>query len=263
MASHCARASFGVATDASPNTWGWRLTIFVMRRCRRSRMANSPTSSARRVWKTTWKSRSPSSSSSSARFPISIASRTSYASSMRYGFREARVCARSQGQPSGPRSRAMTSRSRSKRTPGDSVISVPGAKSIIQHAFLRMLGSLLMASSDPEETFKVTDRRRRVQDDEPARPAPPGAPTPSAQRERPRPAREPERDLTGLFVMLASSAAIAMGDAADPVTGERHYDLAHAAEAIDLLALLREKTEGHRSVEETQVLEGLIYDLQL
>ncbi|PYO19582.1 MAG: hypothetical protein DMD88_14770 [Candidatus Rokuibacteriota bacterium] len=88
-----------------------------------------------------------------------------------------------------------------------------------------MLGSLLMASSDPEETFKVTDRRRRVQDDEPARPAPPGAPTPSAQRERPRPAREPERDLTGLFVMLASSAAIAMGDAADPVTGERHYDL--------------------------------------
>jgi len=126
-----------------------------------------------------------------------------------------------------------------------------------------MLGSLLMASSDPEETFKVTDRRRRVQDDEPARPAPPGAPTPSAQRERPRPAREPKRDLTGLFVMLASSAAIAMGDAADPVTGERHYDLAHAAEAIDLLALLREKTEGHRSVEETQVLEGLIYDLQL
>src|SRR5213080_2993684 len=69
----------------------------------------------------------------------------------------------------------MTSRSRSKRTPGDSVISVPGAKSIIQHAFLRMLGSLLMASSDPEETFKVTDRRRRVQDDEPARPAPAGA----------------------------------------------------------------------------------------
>src|SRR5256885_16177957 len=54
-----------------------------------------------------------------------------------------------------------------------------------------------------------------------------------------------------------------MGDAADPVTGERHYDLVHAAEAIDLLALLREKTEGHRSVEETQVLEGLIYDLQL
>src|SRR2546426_3303655 len=119
----------------------------------------------------------------------------------------------------------MTSRSRSKRTPGDSVISVPGAKSIIQHAFLRMLGSLLMAPSDPEETFKVTDRRRRVQDDEPARSPPPSAPPPRAQRERPGPAREPERDLAGLFVMLASPAAIAMGDAAEPATGERPYHL--------------------------------------
>src|SRR2546430_6948643 len=115
----------------------------------------------------------------------------------------------------------MTSRSRSKRTPGDSVISVPGAKSIIQHAFLRMLGSLLMASSDPEETFKVTDRRRRVQDDEPARPPPPRAPPPSAPRERPRPAREPQRDLTGVFLMLASSAASAVGGAVAPPTGER------------------------------------------
>src|SRR2546429_3313673 len=101
----------------------------------------------------------------------------------------------------------MTSRSRSKRTPGDSVISVPGAKSIIQHAFLRMLGSLLMASSDPEETFKVTDRRRRVQDDQPARPPPPGAPTPRAPPGRPKPAPEAERDLTGPLAKLPHSAA--------------------------------------------------------
>src|SRR2546428_7239138 len=106
----------------------------------------------------------------------------------------------------------MTSRSRSKRTPGDSVISVPGAKSIIQHAFLRMLGSLLMASSDPEETFKVTDRRRRVQDDEPAPPPPPGAPPPHAPRERPRPARRPPRGLTGRFAVVARSAAVAQGE---------------------------------------------------
>ena len=120
-----------------------------------------------------------------------------------------------------------------------------------------------MASENPEETFKVTDRRRRAQDDEPTRPAPPNAPPPRAERERSRPAREPERSLTVLFMMLASSAAIAMGDAPDPVTGQRHYDLVHAGEAIDLLVLLREKTEGRRSMEETQVLEGLLYDLQL
>jgi hypothetical protein len=40
-------------------------------------------------------------------------------------------------------------------------------------------------------------------------------------------------------------------------------DLGQAAELIDLLLLLREKTEGNRSPEETQVLEELMYDLQL
>ena len=120
-----------------------------------------------------------------------------------------------------------------------------------------------MASENPEETFKITDRRGRARDDESAPAAPPSLAPPNAQRERPGPAREPERDLTGLFAMLASSAAIAMGDAPDPLTGQRQRDLAHAAEAIDLLVLMREKTEGHRSATETQILEGLIYDLQL
>src|SRR5437016_11102751 len=120
-----------------------------------------------------------------------------------------------------------------------------------------------MASEDPEETFKVTDRRRRAQDDEPTRPAPPNAPPPRAERERSRPAREPERSLTVLFMMLASSAAIAMGDAPDPVTGQRHYDLVHAAEAIDLLVLLREKTRSEEHTSELQSLTKLVCRLLL
>ena len=63
--------------------------------------------------------------------------------------------------------------------------------------------------------------------------------------------------------MLASSAAMAMGDAPDPMTGQVHRDLAQAAELIDLLLLLREKTEGNRSPEETQILDEILYDLQL
>ena len=63
--------------------------------------------------------------------------------------------------------------------------------------------------------------------------------------------------------MLATDALIALGETPDPVTGERHRELPHAAAVIDLLALLREKTEGHRSVEETKTLDELIYDLQL
>jgi len=61
--------------------------------------------------------------------------------------------------------------------------------------------------------------------------------------------------------MLASQALIALGDAPDPVTGQRQ--LAHASDVIDLLSLLRDKTDGHRSAEETRTLDDLIYDLQL
>lgn len=122
-----------------------------------------------------------------------------------------------------------------------------------------------MVPEDPEETFKVSDRRRRVSDDEPP---PPTAPRPEEPRKptpepAPGPASEPERNLVGLFMMLASSAVVSMGDAPDPVTGQRHRDLENAADAIDLLLLLREKTEGHRSAEETQVIDELLYDLQL
>jgi len=123
-----------------------------------------------------------------------------------------------------------------------------------------------MVPPEPEETFRVSDRRRRPSEDEP--PAPPPAPPGRAEelaREQvpPPPGAEAERSLVGLFMMLASSAVIALGDAPDPVTGQRHHDPAHAADAIELLLLLREKTEGNRLAEESQVLDDLLYDLQL
>ena len=98
----------------------------------------------------------------------------------------------------------------------------------------------------PDEGFRVTDRRRRD--------APSGADSPSAP---------PERSLIGLFVMLAGQALIALGDAPDPLSGQRQRELTHASDVIDLLSLLRDKTDGHRSAEETRTLDDLIYDLQL
>ena len=56
---------------------------------------------------------------------------------------------------------------------------------------------------------------------------------------------------------------MALGEAPDPMTGQVHRDLDQAADLIDLLILLREKTEGNRSAEETQILDEILYDLQL
>jgi hypothetical protein len=128
-----------------------------------------------------------------------------------------------------------------------------------------------MAGSESESEFRVTDRRRHVGATEP--PVPDASPATGEEPERRTPAREPsggarpaasgERTLEGLFMMLASSAVVGLGESADPTTGQVRKDLSAASSAIDLLVLLREKTEGNRIARETRILEELIYDLQL
>src|SRR5262249_9615105 len=131
------------------------------------------------------------------------------------------------------------------------------------------------SGSDGE--FRVTDRRRRAEADTSAATPPtaevqpPAAEEPELRRAPPEaldddaapPGGDGERSLEGLFVMLASSAVVALGEAADTVTGRAGRDPEAAADAIDLLVLLREKTEGNRTPRETQLLEELIYDPQL
>jgi hypothetical protein len=134
-----------------------------------------------------------------------------------------------------------------------------------------------MAGSGSDGEFRVTDRRHRAEAEEPAA-SPPRAEVQPPAAEEPELRRAPldalnddvappggdgERSLEGLFVMLASSAVVALGEAADPMTGQVRRDPDAAADAIDLLLLLREKTEGNRTPRETQLLEELIYDLQL
>jgi hypothetical protein len=114
-------------------------------------------------------------------------------------------------------------------------------------------------AEQPEESFKVTDRRRR----DPDEPGKPDAPAHEAAREHASHRAPEKRSLADLFMMLATEAVVALGEAPDPVSGQRERVLPHAAEMIDLLLLLRDKTEGNRTAAETQILEQVLYDLQL
>jgi hypothetical protein len=106
--------------------------------------------------------------------------------------------------------------------------------------------------ADREEPgFKVTDRRRRDDVDPPSAATHPSGPHALAG------------DLRGLFVMLASQALYDLGEVPDPETREHHRDLARASEMIDLLMLLRSKTEGHLTADESETLNQLLYDLQV
>jgi hypothetical protein len=123
-----------------------------------------------------------------------------------------------------------------------------------------------MVGSGPDDEFKVTDRRRRTGEASQPPAAESSVPGSSASNRLEAiegAGRRPEPSLEILFMMLGTSALVALGAAPDPTTGQRRPDLAAAAETIDLLVLLRDKTEGNRTAEETQILGDLIGDLQL
>lgn len=68
---------------------------------------------------------------------------------------------------------------------------------------------------------------------------------------------------TSFIVSLATGAAMHMGDIPDPSGGQPPKDLAAASEMIDLLVLLKEKTTGNLTPEEAQVLDQVLYELQM
>jgi Domain of unknown function (DUF1844) len=73
----------------------------------------------------------------------------------------------------------------------------------------------------------------------------------------------PEVDF-GMFVMsLASSVLVHLGEIEHPESRAREANLPLAKQTIDLLGMLREKTRGNLSHEETQLLENLLYDLRM
>jgi Domain of unknown function (DUF1844) len=75
---------------------------------------------------------------------------------------------------------------------------------------------------------------------------------------------EPALSFTAFVYSLASSAAIHFGDMPDPASGKPGpLNLAGAAQMIEILALLEQKTRGNLTAEERQMLEQVLYELRL
>ena len=77
------------------------------------------------------------------------------------------------------------------------------------------------------------------------------------------PGGAPRADLTSLLVMLYGDAMANLGQAPDPVSGRPHVDLDQARFAIDLVAMLQEKTQGNRTPDESAVLEEMLAGLRM
>ena len=65
-------------------------------------------------------------------------------------------------------------------------------------------------------------------------------------------------------VSLATTAAVHFGDMSDPSSGETPpANLEAAGHAIEMLALLQEKTKGNLTEEEQRFLEQVLYELRI
>src|SRR2546428_12987418 len=75
---------------------------------------------------------------------------------------------------------------------------------------------------------------------------------------------EPQLSFTAFVLSLASTAAIHFGDLPDPVSGQSvEPNLDGAAQMIEILSLLDQKTRGNLTAEERQVLEQGLYELRM
>lgn len=126
---------------------------------------------------------------------------------------------------------------------------------------------------NPEKPrLKVTDRRHFTREGERR---PDELPEEDGRRSQARPRNDRERaqsegagdpltiDFSRLVLSLARQALMLMGEEPNPIDGRVESDLEGARETIDILMLLRRKTQGNLSADESALLTQMIYELQM
>lgn len=73
----------------------------------------------------------------------------------------------------------------------------------------------------------------------------------------------PEATFSNLVLMLATTGLMQLGEAPNPMTQKVEPNLGMARHTIDSLVMLKEKTEGHLTREESELLDGLLYELRM
>lgn len=122
-----------------------------------------------------------------------------------------------------------------------------------------------------EKDFKVIDRRSAFRDEkEDAQKTAKSAPAPEQKgegftmKEADEHAAEPNQiDFATFVFSLATGALIQCGIAPDPMTGKTSKNLDLAKQNIDLLAMMKEKTKGNLTPDETQLIDSLLAEVRI
>lgn len=132
-----------------------------------------------------------------------------------------------------------------------------------------------MTGDSEQGGFKVHDRRSFSEDGElrdarreraskeaektgPETDVTEAAPAPGAEG-----SGEAKVDFPGFVLSLATTGMMHLGAIPDPVTGKKEENLPGARQMIEILLVLKDKTQGNLSNEEAKLLDSLIYEMQM
>ena len=73
----------------------------------------------------------------------------------------------------------------------------------------------------------------------------------------------PPLDFTSFILSLSTSVLMHLGVVENPVTKKTEKELPVARQTIDIIELLKEKTEGNLSEEETQLMVNVLRELRM
>jgi len=132
-----------------------------------------------------------------------------------------------------------------------------------------------MTKEEESQGFKVTDKRSFREDGE-ARaetqkeePSSAAAAAPSgviedreASQEAP-PGTGAKIDFPSYILSYYTQGLVLLGEVPNPYTNKKEEDLEAARHTVDILSMLQEKTKGNLSKEESQLLEGVLYELRM
>ena len=129
-----------------------------------------------------------------------------------------------------------------------------------------------MAEDKKGSGFVVKDKRLFTESGE-AKPTEEQA-TPAAEEPKPVPpeaaqsGKEKEPDyppinFTNFVLSLSTSALFHFGDFPDPESGKTQKNLPAAKQTIDILDMLNEKAKGNLNENETNLIQGILYELKL
>lgn len=73
----------------------------------------------------------------------------------------------------------------------------------------------------------------------------------------------PEINFHNFILSLYTSVIFNLGELADPVSNKKKKDLKAAKQTIDILGMLKEKTEGNLDKSEKELLEGILSESRM